>query len=220
MQPSQPGDDERRRLERDLHDGVQNEIVALMLKLSLAEHDPETPPSLAAMLSALGTRAEAVLDSVRQIARGTYPPQLADFGVVEALRAQTERASMDVSLEGTAPRSSDEAEAGVYFSCLEAIQNVAKHAGRTTQVTLRLHHDHETLAVAIEDDGHGFDPAHTPDGAGLRNIHDRIRTLGGTVKLTSSPGRGTVLIIALPWSPRQPKSAPTDLRVQQSHRLR
>jgi signal transduction histidine kinase len=83
-------------------------------------------------------------------------------------------------------------------------------------MTLRLHHDHGTLAVRIEDDGRGFDPALTPDGAGLRNIRDRIQTLRGTVKLTSSPGRGTVLTISLPWSRRQPNTAPTDLRVRQS----
>jgi signal transduction histidine kinase len=210
VQPSQPAqartsfvrEDERRRLERDLHDGVQNELVALIVKLRLAEEDPDTPPGLAGTLSALAARAQSALDSVRQIAHGIYPAVLADFGVAEALRAQAGRASMDVSLVGAAPRSTELAEAAVYFSCLEAIQNVAKHAGREAQVTLRLQHEHGTLAVRIEDDGRGFDPLHTPDGAGLRNIHDRIQTLGGTVKLTSSPGRGTVLTISLPWPPR------------------
>jgi signal transduction histidine kinase len=107
-----------------------------------------------------------------------------------------------VSFAGTAPRSTEEAEAAVYFSCLEAIQNVAKHAGRTAHARLGLHHEHGTLAVRLEDDGRGFDPARTPDGAGLRNIHDRIQTLGGTIKLTSGPGCGTVLTISLPWPPR------------------
>jgi Histidine kinase len=126
------GDDERRRLERDLHDGVQNEFVALIVKLSLAEQDPDTPPSLTAVLSALGSRAEAALDSVRQIARGIYPPLLADFGVLEALRAQASRAPMDANLDGgTVPRSSGEAKAGLYFSCLEAIQKVANTPGTT-----------------------------------------------------------------------------------------
>ncbi|MGB0091863.1 MAG: histidine kinase [Solirubrobacteraceae bacterium] len=214
------GEDERRRLERDLHDGVQNELVALIVKLRLAEEECDTPPALAGTLAALGARAEAALDSVREIARGVYPPLLAAFGVVQALRAQAARASLDVSMLGTAPRSSEQAEAAVYFSCLEAIQNAAKHAGRNAHVTLQLHHDHGTLAVRIEDDGRGFDPALTPDGAGLRNIRDRIQTLRGTVKLTSSPGRGTVLTISLPWSRQQPNTAPTDLRVRQSWRLR
>ena len=108
----------------------------------------------------------------------------------------------------------------MYFCSLEAIQNVAKHAGHNEHVMLRLHHDDGTLTVRIEDDGPGFEPAHTPDGAGLRNIHARIQTLGGTVKLTSRPGRGTVLTISLPWPPRQPNTAPTDLRARQSRRLR
>jgi signal transduction histidine kinase len=201
-------DERRRRLERDLHDGVQNELVSLIVKLSVAEQDRDTPPALAATLSALGARAEAALDSVREIARGMYPPPLAGLGVLAALRAQTARALIEVSLVGAAPRSTQEAEAAVYFSCLEAIQNVAKHAGGAAQATLTLHHENGALAVRIEDDGGGFDPAQTPDGAGLRNIHDRIQTLEGTVRLTSSPGRGTVLTISLPWPPRPPQTTP------------
>ena len=121
VQTSQPSraraalarDQERRRLQRDLHDGVQNELVALIVKLSLAEQDPNTPPSLNAVLSALGADAKAVLESVREIARGVYSPLLASFGVERALRAQGARASIHVRLEGTAPRSSEEAEAAV-----------------------------------------------------------------------------------------------------------
>jgi signal transduction histidine kinase len=206
--PALAREDERRRLERDLHDGVQNELVALIVKLRLVEEDRDTPPALAGTLAALGARAEAAPESVRETARGVYPPLLAAFGVGQALRAQAARASVDVSMLGIAPRSSDEAEAAVYFSCLEAIQNVAKHAGGAAHVTLRLHHDHGTLAGRIEDDGRGFDPAHTADGAGLRNINDRIQTLGGAVKLTSSPGRGTVLTISLPWPPKRAKDDP------------
>jgi signal transduction histidine kinase len=192
-------DGERRRLERDLHDGIQNELVALIVELTLAQEDRDTPPALAVTLSALAARAESALDSVREIARGIYPSSLTAFGVLQALRGQAARASIDVSLVGTAPRSTEEAEAAVYFSCSEAIQNVAKHAGSEAHVTLRLQHDQGTLAVRIEDDGCGFEPAHTRDGAGLRNIHERIHTLGGTVKLLSSPGRGTVVTISLPW---------------------
>ncbi len=197
------GDSERRRLERDLHDGVQNELVSLIVRLQLAQEDRHTPPELAGTLSALGADAEAALDSVREIAHGIYPSSLAAFGVERALRAQAARASMHVRLEGTAPRSTEAAEAAVYFSCLEAIQNVAKHAGRAAHATLRLHYDSGMLVVCIQDDGIGFDPAHAETGAGLRNIRDRIQTLGGTVKLTSNPGHGTVVAIALPWPARQ-----------------
>jgi signal transduction histidine kinase len=200
---------ERRRLERDLHDGVQNDLVSLMLKLQLAEEDRDTPAALVSKLSALGDCAEAALDSVREIARGTYRTRLADVGVVEALRAQTARGSIDVSFVGTAARSTEEAEAAMYFSCLEAIQNVAKHAGGGAAATLRLRDEHGALTVRIEDDGCGFDPAHTPAGAGLRNIRHRIEAFGGSVCLESSPGRGTVLTISLRWPRRRRRRAPS-----------
>jgi len=197
------GLDERRRLERALHDGVQNELVALILELALAAHDPDTPPALASTLAGLEARAQVALDSVRDIARGIYPSLLADLGLREALLAQAVRAPINVSLVGNAPRSTEEAEDAVYFSCSEAIQNASKHAGRTAQVTLRLRYDQGSLAVHVADDGRGFDPAGAPDGAGLQNIRDRIRNLGGSFRVASDPGRGTVLTLSLPW-PRRP----------------
>ena len=191
--------DERRRLERDLHDGVQNELVALIVKLGLAREDPETPPGLAETLAGLEARAQAALDSVRNIVRGINPPLLADLGVARALRAQAARAPVEVRLIGTAPRSGKAAEEAVYFACSEAIQNAAKHAGRGTRVTVGLCHVQGSMAVRIADDGRGFDPAHTPEGAGVGNIRDRIEELGGTFKVASSPGRGTVLAISMSW---------------------
>ena len=195
-------DDERRRLERDLHDGARNEIVALIVKLQHAQEDRHTPPELAGTLSALAARAEAALDAVREIAHGIYPSALAAFGVERALRAQARPASIDVSVSGIAPRSTEDAEVAAYFPCSEAIENVARHAGRAAHATLRLNHDRGILAVYIQDDGRGFDPAHTEDGAGVRNIRERIQTLGGTVELNSNPGRGTVLTLLLLWPPR------------------
>ena len=183
------GDDERRRLERDLHDGVEDKIVALIGGLQLAERDRDTPPALAGTLSALGAHAEAALDSARELAHGMYPSSLAAFGVERALRAQAARASMNVRLEGTAPRSTEGAEAAVYFSCLEAIQNVTRHAGRAAHMTLRLHHGSGMLAVCVQDDGIEFDPAHGETGPGLRYIRDRIQTL--VARSTSPPAPGT-----------------------------
>jgi len=100
---------------------------------------------------------------------------------------------------GSVPRGTDAAEEAVYFACSEAIQNAAKYAGRAAQVTLRLRHEQGSLAVRIADDGRGFDPAHTPERAGLQNIRDRIEDLGGTFEVASSPGQGTILTISLPW---------------------
>jgi signal transduction histidine kinase len=192
---------ERRRLERDLHDGVQNELVALMVKLALAREEPEIPPGIAHLLADLEARAQTALDSVRDIARGICPPRLAEFGLREALCAQAMRLAIRVTLIGTAPRSHAHGEEAVYFSCSEAIQNAAKHAGRGAHVTLRLAHRHGTLRVLIGDDGRGFDPAHTREGTGLRNIRDRVEGLGGSFRVASRPRLGTALTILLPWPP-------------------
>jgi signal transduction histidine kinase len=196
------GVDDRQRLERDLHDGVQSELVALIVKLALAHQDPEVPPALTHTLAELEAHAQAALDSIRNIAQGIYPTPLADLGLREALRAQAMRVPISVRLEGTAPRSAEQAEEAVYFSCLEAIQNVTKHAGCGAQVTVRLDYRDGTLAVRMADDGRGFDPVRTAYGAGLRNIRDRIEDVGGSSTVTSDPGRGTVLTISLPWPPR------------------
>jgi signal transduction histidine kinase len=199
LPPPSPTAGELRRLERDLHDGVQNELVAVIIKLSVLSQDPATPRSLAEKLCALEARAQAALDSVRDIARGIYPGVLADFGVERALRAQAARAPVDVSVRGSAPRSTDEAEAAIYFSCLEALQNVAKHAGDSPQATIRLQHHHGSLTVRIADDGQGFDPERTAGGAGLRNIRDRAQAVGGSLAVMSRWGQGTVLTLLVPW---------------------
>lgn len=194
--------DERRRMERDLHDGVQNELVALIARLALAQQHPDTPPAVATMLAELEARAQGALDSVRAIARGIYPSVLADFGIAKAMRAQALRATIAVSVLGQAPRSCPEAEEAVYFACLEAIQNAAKHAGAGARVSLRLHHRREKLTVRIIDDGRGFDPTRAGEGAGLRNIRDRLHPLGGSFSVASTPGHGTVLTVSLMWPPR------------------
>ena len=144
------------------------------------------------MLAGLEARAQAALDSVRNVARGIYPALLADFGLAEALRSQAMRAVVDVRLMGSAPRGTEAAEEAVYFACSEAIQNAAKYAGGAAQVTLRLRHDQGSLGVLVADDGRGFEPAQTPEGAGARNIRDRIEP-----RLRSP--HGTVLSISLPW---------------------
>jgi signal transduction histidine kinase len=194
---------ERQRLARDLHDGVQNELVSLILGLSLAEEDRDTSPELAANLSGLRARAQATLSGIREIARGNQPPLLAAAGVIEAIRAQAALAPMTVSLTGSAPRSSDDAEQAVDFACLEALQNVAKHACRSARVALQLRYREGRLVVRIEDDGGGFVQVRAHEGAGLTNIRDRLASVGGKVRISSTPGRGTVVIIALAW-PSEP----------------
>ena len=183
-------DEERERLARDLHDGVQNELVSLIIGLSDAEEDRDTAPELVARLSGLRERAQATLTEIREIARGNRPLLLTVAGVIEAIREQAERTSLTVGLLGSALRSSDAAEEAVYFACLEALQNIAKHAPNS-QVTLQLRQRDRKLAVRIEDDGDGFLLERIREGSGLRNIRDRIIAVGGTSNVTSILGRGT-----------------------------
>jgi signal transduction histidine kinase len=200
---------ERRRLASDLHDGVQNELVSLIIGLSLAEADCDTPPELAVKLSALGARAEATLDAIREIGHGNRPRLLVQAGVIEAIRAQAALATVTVSLVGAAPRSSAEAEEAVYFACLEALQNVAKHASPSARVKLRMGYRGGTLVVRIVDDGGGFVQLRGCEGAGLTNIRDRLASVGGTVTISSTPGRGTVVAMTLPWpAERQRRALP------------
>jgi signal transduction histidine kinase len=199
---------ERRRLALDLHDGVQNELVSLIVGLSLAEEDCDTPPELAGKLSALGARAEATLDAIREIGHGNRPRLLVQAGVIEAIRAQAALASVPVSLVGAARRSSAEAEEAVYFACLEALQNVAKHASASARVKLRMGYRDGTLAVRIVDDGGGFVQLRGCEGAGLTNIRDRLASVGGTVTISSTPGRGTVVAMTLPWPATRQRRAP------------
>jgi signal transduction histidine kinase len=199
---------ERQRLANDLHDGVQNELVSLIIGLSLAEEDRDTPPELAAKLSTLGTRAEATLDAIREIGRGNRPPLLVLAGVTEAIGAQAALAPMTVTLEGAAPRSSAEAEQAVYFACLEALQNVVKHVGPSARVTVRMGYRGGRLVVRVVDDGCGFVQLRGCEGAGLTNIRDRLASVGGTVTICSSPGRGTVVAMTLPWPANRQRRPP------------
>jgi signal transduction histidine kinase len=182
----------RRRIERDLHDGAQQQLVALRISLGLARQLVTSSPGEAAELIAQTERqATDALEELRELARGIYPPLLADLGLRAALEAQARKAAIPVTVE--APdlgRYPQKIEAAVYFCVLEALQNVAKYAqAPAARVTLRP--DGQWLVFTVEDDGRGFDPATTPRGTGLQGISDRLGALGGTADVTAAPGRGT-----------------------------
>jgi signal transduction histidine kinase len=187
-------DEERRRLERNLHDGAQQHLVAIKVKLSLTEalmgKDIEKARST---LHQLKADADEALTTLRDLARGIYPPLLADQGLAAALEAQARRATLPVTVEAEGiRRHSQEVEAAVYFCCLEALQNVQKYA-RATRATVRLGETDDELTLTVEDDGEGFDPSTVRRGAGLTNMTDRLDALGGGLVVDSSPGRGTRL---------------------------
>ncbi|MGH2557328.1 MAG: GAF domain-containing sensor histidine kinase, partial [Actinomycetota bacterium] len=195
-------DEERRRLERNIHDGAQQQLVALAVKLRLAEdlvaRDPERAKG---MLGELRHEATDAMENLRDLARGIYPPLLADQGLRAALEGQARKASLPVTLElDGVGRYPQEVEAAVYFSCLEALQNVAKYA-EAERVELRIQEEDGQLVFAVRDDGRGFDPVATPKGSGLTNIADRLAALGGEVDIRSRPGEGTELIGRVPVRP-------------------
>jgi signal transduction histidine kinase len=192
-------DQERRRLERNLHDGAQQQLVALAMKVRLAEGLAEKdPPKAREMLSQVGKEMQDALGDLRDLARGIYPPLLADQGLTVALEAQARKAAVPVVVEATEiGRYPQEVEAAVYFCCLEALQNVAKYAG-ATQASVRLAATDGDLRFEVTDDGEGFDPASTPLGSGLQNMVDRLAALGGTVEIRSSPGSGTTVSGRIP----------------------
>ncbi len=193
-------DEERRRLERDLHDGAQQRLVALRLRLSLAaELLARDHAQGAELVRQLGPEAEAALDEMRALARGVYPAPLIDHGIAEALRSVARRAPLPVAVVAEAGRRYPSSlEAAAYFCCLEAMQNAAKHAEGATRVTVTVAELDGHLRLEVADDGKGFEPARTPRGSGLTNLEDRARAAGGDVIVTSSPGAGTRVVATLP----------------------
>ena len=192
-------DRERRKIERDLHDGAQQRLVALRIKLELAGdalgRDPEAGRD---RIRALGAEVEETLDEIRALAHGVYPPLLSDEGLGEALRATARRAPLPatVSVDGIR-RYAPEVESAVYFCCVEALQNAAKHAGAGANVSVRLTED-DRLRFEVRDDGAGFDPVAAGSGTGLTNMRDRISAVGGDLELSAAPGEGVAVIGSVP----------------------
>jgi signal transduction histidine kinase len=195
-------DNERRRIERDLHDGGQQRLVALRIRLQLAEEMmAKSPAGAREMLQRLARDVDGVLEELRSLAAGVYPAALSAHGLRDAVRAVTVESPLAVHVEvkGT-NRYPDEIEAAVYFCCLEALQNVAKHAPGSTQVWLMLELG-DDLRFEVRDDGPGFDVECT-SRRGLDNMRDRVAALGGRFELVSAPGRGTRIRGSLPGTPR------------------
>jgi signal transduction histidine kinase len=198
-------DTERRRLERDIHDGAQQHLVALTVNLNLAKSLARKDPGRAEeILVQLEAATRATLGNLRALARGIYPPLLAAEGLAEALRAEASAGAVPVDVRaGEVPRFPAEVEAAAYFCVLEALQNVAKYA-RASGATVRLSEEDGQLAFSVSDDGAGFDPSVTPRGSGLQNMADRLAALGGTVRVDSAPGRGTAVSGRIPARQREP----------------
>jgi signal transduction histidine kinase len=192
-------DEERRRLERNLHDGAQQNLVALKVKLGLAKALAVRDPGKATeVLDQLTVDADEAIETLRDLARGIYPPLLADKGLPAALESQARKATLPVEVDADGVgRYPQEVEAAVYFCTLEALQNVQKYAG-ATHATVRLRQEDGQLRFGVEDDGKGFDPAEVQRGSGTTNMADRLDALGGRLEVRSRPGSGTTVLGEVP----------------------
>jgi signal transduction histidine kinase len=192
-------DQERRRIERNIHDGAQQQLVALAVKLRLADalvgKDEERAHAL---LGELYGETSQALEDLRDLARGIYPPLLADKGLAAALAGQARKSVVPVTVASDGiGRYPQEIESAVYFSCLEALQNIAKYADASA-ATIRLEQSNGSLTFDVTDDGVGFDPAAASHGSGLQGIADRLAALGGTLDVRSAAGAGTTVTGHLP----------------------
>jgi len=183
-------DEARRRLERDLHDGAQQNLVSLRMKLGLAASVArEKPGSLEPLLQEMQSELGDALDSLRNLARGVYPPLLEAEGLKAALRARARQVPISIDVQCGPERYPRELEGAVYFCCSEALQNLTKHS-RATKGSLRVWCEDGRLCFEVGDNGRGLDPTRAKSGGGLQNIRDRLDVLGGVVDVSSTPGVG------------------------------
>ena len=187
-------DEERRRLERDLHDGAQQHLVSLSVLIQLARK--AEPDRCQSLLTEAAELVESSIIEIRRLAHGIYPPLLVSGGLTEALPTLAARASVPVHLDlqglGRYPPST---EAALYYCCSEALQNAIKHGGPDTTVTIKARGDTQALNLSISDTGRGFEPGTI--GHGLTNMTDRLSAIGGQLVIETAPGRGTRIIAAV-----------------------
>lgn len=187
-------DERARRLERDIHDGAQQQLVALAVQLRLARTLVDRDAAKAGeMLDALQTAAGDALDDLRDLARGIYPPLLADQGLAAALEAQARKAAVPTSVTADGiGRYPQDVEAAVYFCALEALNNVAKYS-EASQARIELVAAGGWVTFSVSDNGQGFDMRETSFGTGLQGMRDRLDAIDGTIEIRSEPGAGTIV---------------------------
>ena len=192
---------ERRKLERDLHDGAQQRLLALLLSLATTRQLTADDSALRRELTELEGVLEDAIDELHELAHGIYPSVLADWGIAKALRSAAMQAPRAVEVTGELRRHPPEIESAVYYCCLEGLQNAMKHAGTSAQIWIRLDESDEEIRFEVRDDGTGFDARRNADGRGIGNIRDRLAAIGGRVEIRSHPGQGTALSGIVPAKP-------------------
>jgi signal transduction histidine kinase len=195
-------DESRRRIERNLHDGAQQHLVALAVKVGLVRQLLDADPVTAtAMLDELRGDVQATLTELRELAHGIYPPRLRDRGLRDALVAAADRAPLPTTVDADGlGRYGPDLETAVYFCCLEAIQNAGKYAGPDASIVVRVGELDAALWFTVSDDGVGFDPAAVAESHGFVNMRDRLGAFAGDLEVTSGVGAGTTIRGSIPLS--------------------
>ena len=188
-------DSERRRIERDLHDGAQQRLIALRVKLTLAEElVADSNPPVGDLIQEIAAEAETAIEDLHALVHGIYPSVLTDRGLADAVKAMSRAAPLPARvLADGVQRYPADIEAAVYFACAEALQNAAKHGGPGTSARVALRHEQGGLALEVRDDGRGFDDAAVPRGDGLTNMQDRLGAVGGRLRVVSAPDCGAAV---------------------------
>ena len=204
-------DASRRRIERDLHDGAQQHLVAMAVRIGLARSTVEEDPSqMDAVLEEFRRDIKATLVELRSLAHGIYPPLLRDRGLGEALRNAAGRAALPVEVDvDLADRPPADLEAAVYFCCLEATNNAGKYAGDSATVRLTVRRDGDALMFDVADNGVGYEVGHATEGQGFLNMRDRVGAYGGELEVESAPGKGTCVRGRLPIESGETQKPPT-----------
>ena len=204
------GDAERQRLERNLHDGAQQHLTGLSVKLQLAAAlSADDPEAWRRVLAEIEGDLDEAKEQLRSLAHGLFPPLLTIGGLCDALPAAVARSPLAATVEvAGVGRHGSEVEAAVYFCCVEAIQNAAKHAGDTARARVRVWEDGDALRFVVADDGRGFDRDGSGQGGhgghGLVNMSDRVGAIGGELTIRSAPGAGTTVEGRVPSGRRGP----------------
>jgi signal transduction histidine kinase len=200
----------RERLERDLHDGAQQHLVAALLRLGLAADAIDAgSEDGAVMVRQIVGDVEGALEELRRLSRGMFPPLLIQEGLEQALGVAALRCSLPTTIQARGlTRYDPEVEAAIYFSCVEALQNAAKHAGPDASVHLSLSDEHRTIRFEVADTGAGFDQHLEESGTGLTHIRDRVAAVGGHLTISSTVGHGTSILATIPIHDTAAKSAP------------
>jgi signal transduction histidine kinase len=190
-------DHERRRIEREIHEGAQQRLLSLRIRVKLAGRPGQDPAAATIALRELAGEVDAAIAEVASLARGTYPYVLTDQGLAAALALMASDAPVSTTVVvQSGRRYAVDLENAVYFCCVEAVQNAWKHAAGATAVRITVAECDDSLCFDVCDDGGGFDTV--PAGAGLTNVRDRVAAVGGRVTIDSTPGRGTRVSAAIP----------------------